>query len=263
MERIYPDHIYEPIRRKIAAELVHKELIKLFSSFSKDEWAKILVDVKEWFKGERSDLAPVHDFWNMIDGVMTGSKLKQVVRYFTAENIRWQTKDISVDKIDIMWPVGYLTQLGSLPYRPTKIQAYFKKNPIAFKKNKTLSDKLEARHRSREFYPIILVGSEDNRYQVHDGNRRVLRAIIYNRTTIKAHCGKYVEGKKPRNYWFPTGDLRKLLYYAESANESNNRAQVEAIKKVLKQIFAETEIARINYNLRCANKSDFAKKLIA
>lgn len=75
----YPKHIYDKVRVEAATQLLQKECIKLLPSLDKSEWQKVCEDVSAWYDGEKSDLMPVHDFWNLADGIMVGSKLKQVV----------------------------------------------------------------------------------------------------------------------------------------------------------------------------------------
>ncbi len=259
----YPKHIYDKVRVKAATQLLQKECIKLLPSLDKTEWQKVCEDVSAWYDGEKSDLMPVHDFWNLADGIMVGSKLKQVVRYFTAENINWNLREVDVAKIDIVWPVGDFEALGKLPYSKDKIDKYLLNHPEEKSKNIKLSDTFEAKYKPREDFPVILVENDQERFTVHDGNRRVLRAILYGKQTISAWSGEYVSGSAPRNYWVSTGYLRQLLYYAQEASDMGDEKTIEAIKSLLGYLFGVSESARINWDLRCREQNDFSRELVS
>lgn len=75
--QIYPKHIYEPMRIKIAAQLMQKELRKLLPSVPEKLRPQLDNDVGSWLDGTKSELAPVHDFWNGLEGLMQGSSSKE------------------------------------------------------------------------------------------------------------------------------------------------------------------------------------------
>lgn len=257
----YPLHVIDKKRVAMVSELLQKECIKLLPSLSKLEWQKASRDITNWFEGEKSDLAPVHDFWNLADGIMVGSKLKQVIKYFSAENISWQREEVGTRKIDIEWQVGEFDNL-ELPYTFESITRLTAEDPKVLEKNIRLSDGFEKKYKPREYFPVILVENKNNRFSVLDGNRRVLRSVLYKKDRIAACKGSYISGSEPLNYWVTTGELRKLLYIAERASEENNKTVVEAVKTILNNYFKQSEIAKINWNLRCRDKSDFSRQLM-
>lgn len=258
----YPPHITDLKRVNMVAELLEKECVKLLPSLSLSEWKKVSSDIRSWFEGEKSDLAPVHDFWNLADGIMVGSKLKQLVRYFSAENISWSRIDVPVQDIDIVWPVGEFVGL-ELPYTQTTIKEYLAANPGVLEKNIDMSNTFEEKYKPREHYPVILVGKHSGRFDIGDGNRRVLRCMLQNKPKIPAWAGNYISGDEPINYWVSTGELRKLLYLAERANKDNKPEVIQSIREVLKEMFEISEIAKINWDLRCKDQSDFSRQLMS
>ena len=88
----YKKHLSDPLRLKIAYSYVQHELRKLFPNLrDKATWGKIDSEVIGW-SGKNPTLVPVRDFWNGVNGISTGFKLKQIVTWLTSENIKWEIK---------------------------------------------------------------------------------------------------------------------------------------------------------------------------
>jgi hypothetical protein len=254
----YPRHIYEATRFELMSELLHKETIKLLPSLDRQEWEKVGRDIKDWLNGERSDLAPIHDFWNLAEGIMMGSKLKPVVRYVTAENITWTKKDLGIDQIDIMWPVGILEKSGELPYTASSILAYLELVPGALEENMELSDRLEGKYKHRDHYPVIALQNDKGQYELGDGNRRTLRAILKGKEALSAWVGDYSDDTfRPKNYWVGTGFLRELGYYAQQAKDLGELDAVEVWRKAIQSVLEASTIARINWGLRVGKRHEW------
>jgi len=256
-ERIYPDNVYDPVRVKLAAEATSKELRKLLPSVPEELWPQLDHNVADWFDGTASELAMVHDFWNGCEGIMTGFKLKRLIRYFSAANVSWQTTDVAVDEIPLGWQVGTLSdELGQPPYHAPGIRELFQAKPKFLAENKQLSDEKAAGSVPRDHYPIILAKDKDG-YTLLDGNRRVLRAIIYGRDQISAHIGTFEHYHDVRDYWVSTPFLRDLVRIAETGGPE----VTENVYQILKQLFHETVIAKINYEQRVLSQSQLARDL--
>ncbi len=261
MDKIYPNHVYDETRIKIAAELLHKEFIKLTPSLNEKEWQGIGQDIRDWFEGKRSDLAPVHDFWNGFHGIMSGFKLKAPVRFITAENVEWSQQEVSVKDIPLSWSIPSIAKLGKgASYQ--QVYDYIHSSEAEYKKQKDLADMMAARFKiSRREFPILLVKSPTGHILL-DGNRRTLEAIIYDRPTIAAWVGDMGGDSEPKNYWVSTAFLRDLMREAEAADATGDQATVEAVSKFLKYLCGRSEVARINWDLRCRDQSELAKKLL-
>jgi LPS sulfotransferase NodH len=91
-----------------------------------------------------------------------------------------------------------------------------------------------------------------------DGNRRVIRAVVYERETIDAWVGTLAATERPRNYWVTTGYLRELVRLAE---EKESDELTTAVSKVLETLFNESEIARVNFRLRSMKPGSFGEKI--
>lgn len=268
IDHIYPDHIYDTVRIDIMAELLTKEFIKLFPSLNSDIYKLMGGDVLNWFDGKASDLAPVHDFWNLADGIMVGSKLKQIVKTLTAQNYSWsQNIEIDLKNIKIVWPMGTLSEIGNPPYNYSDVTTYFSDLENK-RRNMDLIKTFQGDYSPRDDYPIMLRESVIGSYDILDGNRRVWQAILYDKNVIKANVGKNnnsLDDRQPMNYWVTTGELRKIMSYLAICIEQDKQEIIESIRAYLKYIFKVSDIARINWNLRCRDHStkiqEFTKSL--
>jgi hypothetical protein len=264
VNKIYPDHIYDKARVEIMASLITKECIKLFPSLNQKYIGLIGVDIKNWFDGSASDLSPVHDFWNLTDGIMVGSKLKQIVKSLTAQNYTWRRDvDIPLKDIKISWPIGVLSEMGPPPYSYDDVINALNSSDKMEESIKD-SDRLEAQYVPRDHYPVILrESSMGNYYEVLDGNRRTFRAILKGHTNIKADVGRrnHISDKAyPINYWVTTGELRKMMTHVEICSAQNQIEILDSIKTYLKYLFSLSDIAKINWDLRCKNNSEVVQK---
>ncbi len=259
-EKIYPAHIYDRVRRELAAQLVHKELIKLFPSLDRAHWANLLPDINDWFSGEKSQLASVHDFWNGSDGILAGFKLKSVVTYITAENIQWQKIEIPVEQLSIHWGLPSLKALGKPPYTYGAVREYLT-DPAVHAEQVRVAKLVASSAIDRDGFPVVVLkGSQ--KMTLLDGNRRVMQAFLDDAPTILAWVGT-LQGEGPQNYWVSTAYLRSILRTAEAADLSQDQVAVDACRQILQLLFRESDIARINWHLRCRPHSDMAASLTA
>ncbi|MEM2145785.1 MAG: hypothetical protein QW279_10515, partial [Candidatus Jordarchaeaceae archaeon] len=90
-KKIYPKHIYEPIRIEIATSYIKHEFRKLLWRIPEKYFEKIDKDIKSWMNSP--ELATPRDFWNGFHGIAMGFKLKIGLIYLvTAENIKWSKR---------------------------------------------------------------------------------------------------------------------------------------------------------------------------
>lgn len=213
MEKVYPRQIYEPIRIKIACEVIQKELRKLLPSVPERLWSDIDKDIVNWFEGSKSELASVHDFWNGFEGITQGFKLKKILPYLTAENISWSKKKIPIKNIIFTTNLPILSFLTKVPFRVKILIDFVKndKNQDKVKEIRINSDKHASSSVPRDDYPIIVV-KEKNDYKLLDGHRRVIRKVLFEEKDVESYVGKYIsDERQPKNYWVSTGFLRDLV----------------------------------------------------
>lgn len=264
MGREYPDHIYNENRIEIASELIEHEMRKLLPSINgKENWDKVQQNILDWFSGQNSGLASVHDFWNGFEGIMLGFKLKMLLPYLTAENITWQLKDVPLLEIIVPWADHIL---------PKK---YFSGNKISGQEiiDKISSDsslKNEIRkgcdyHSNypvggRNYYPVILLDTKDN-HKTLDGNRRVITAIVNDQKNIKAWVAKISDDSPLKNYWISTGLLRNLSATSQINFEDGNLEIAAQFKEIIKYYITSFPIAKVNFDKRVREKFGFVKDL--
>jgi len=258
-DKAYPTHIYDDVRREITSQLVHKELIKLFPSLDRGQWEGLLPDINSWFDGEKSQLAPVHDFWNGCDGLLAGFKLKGLITYFTAENVEWRQAEIPVSELSIRWRLPSLKDLGDPPYSYSMVQEYLR-DPAVRKEQERVARIVSGSTPQRDEFPIIVLKDAQGTTLL-DGNRRLMQAFLEDKSTILAWVGT-LQGTRPLGYWVSTAYLRSILRTAEAAHSAQNDAAFAACRQVLSLLFHESVVAQINWDLRCRQHSEVAKGLV-
>ena len=122
------------------------------------------------------------------------------------------------------------------------------------------SDEHSSNTSLRDNYPVVgmLI---DGKLSLEDGNRRTLRKILYGDNLIEVYIGQ-MNGAEPKNYWVSTGWFWQIVLVASRDDDELNK-----YKAILKEIFEQSEVARITYRLGVssgffAERNTLAKKLI-
>lgn len=157
-----------------------------------------------------------------------------------------------VKQIKIGWALPILAEFGQPPYDSAKILAGLKASSELSERVKINSDHHAASSINRDNYPILLWKKSDH-FKILDGNRRTLRAIVYKKAVIDAWVME-LDGEQPHNYWISTGFMRNLAYMANFEHGQDKDQVYQAVKTVFAQLFASSEIAKINFKLRVAGK---------
>lgn len=234
-ERLYPEHLYDPLRRRIATELVEKEFGKQFpTSFNAATWAQQFDE---------------HTFWNAIEGLMGGTLIKPVVHFLTARNYTWSRQSMSVADITLSSKLEQLNRLPGLdPHELylSHIQQILAQNPAEALLQKEITDSFSQNDAQNHYLPLIV--ETGGRPMVMDGNRRCLRALLYGQETIEAwYC--QTNSEKPVDFWFPIDDMMGLIriYNNGKGQDPQLGAQIGA---VLREIFRQSRVAKIAYQTR-------------
>lgn len=228
MKPIYPKHLYEPVRIKIATNYLKQELRKFLPSLRGSIWKKIDSDIEDW-PGKNPNLLPgLRDFWNGFHGIAMGFKLKnKFIQFITAENVAW--------RLEKDYPLGdNIASGGGYPYISDKLSGNINANQIREFFNQKENKKLGSVWRKkfteygkssekRENFPIVAIERESEGKKVasvHDGNRRLILAILQGRKTIPAYIGKFTDkGSTPKNFWLPSSFLMELVTEGELVND--------------------------------------------
>lgn len=256
MKNHYPKQIYDPLRRRIAAETIQKELRKLLPSVPETMWPKLDHDVENWFEGKESELATAHDFWNGFEGITQGFKLKGILPYLTAENIEWDQASIPSEKIVFTTNLPILDFLGESPFKSQALIDFINSPANKNKIQEIIqdSDKHAASSVERDHYPIIVLAEDDN-FRLLDGHRRVVRAIFRHQENIEAYVGKFNSADKtPKNNWVSTGFLRNLIRIWDINYEDKKIS--ESIKQIFIYLLKNHDNVRYIFPLRVLNKNN-------
>lgn len=257
MNRKYPAHFYEPIRIEIAVSQIQHDFRKLFPSLNSKQWPKIDKDISEWFLGEKFELEPAHDFWNIFGGFARGLKLKSLLSWVTAENVVWAKKDVPVSKIEITWDFPGLEFMGKAPHKAKDIIEKLNSAELKETKEKLKRDSIERsnKYSPRDDFPIMLFDDPKGEvigvrpgFYVLEGNRRTVKAIVNDFETLSAYVGKFKDPKKdywPDNYWLQTGILRDLIFLSVGYNKGKDQGAFDLTRKFYQLLLRDFDIARI------------------
>ena len=252
-KKVYPKHIYEPIRAEVAASYLKQQMRKLLPSIRGSElWERIDSDIDDW-SSVNPDVGSMRNFWNGFHGIAMGFKLKHtLLQVLTAENVKWRYENnLPLNEVlTTGGPLIYISEeLSDKKLRASKLREFFSRN-----ENKHLTEKWKAEFtkqamfsETREDLPIIAeeLQYEGNKiYSTHDGNRRLVLASILSKNSLSAYLGEYTtEEKAPKNYWIPTSILMDILYYAKRAYKNKNESLFKSFVGILNDMLSNSESA--------------------
>lgn len=199
----HTSQLKEPIRIDMGKMLLAHEMVKLFPDLGNYEEIKTQVN-NQW--GDISGVVAVRDFWNLIDSIMMGYKLKNITKDITCQYYSWnlvQTQAIGELKFSTN-----INNLASNTKTASEISAFLKANPTELKRITVGTSESFPRNNARHLDPIIIL-SQGNDLFVHDGNGRLLKAVVEGQETINAYIGTQSQAPKS-NHWVPTSYLMKL-----------------------------------------------------
>jgi hypothetical protein len=214
-ERVYPGHIYDPLRRKIAEGYIRGELRKLLPGTREaGAWRAIDADVARWFEGPPV-FSPVRDFWNAVDALSCGIRLKHVVPWITSAHIAWEEREVAIEELTFGASFREFAPIGRHP-AAAQARDWFLDPAHAAE----LASLREAQARQSAFtvlrdqVPILILpraGDEPTPFVVSDGNRRVLQAALAGRDRLPAYVGTQTGDPLLHEAWVPTSLLITLV----------------------------------------------------
>lgn len=204
-----------------------------------------------WLDGRKSEMAPIHDYWNFLGGTLLSLKLKNIRSYLTSENITWKLEALDPKSIDLYWAVGTLSSYGDPDQDFTYdfVKAHIIDQPDEFAKNLKISDeKSKDTIIDRDHYPVIILRQLDGSLKLLDGNRRVMRAWLRDTDSINAWVGTVNKEPVIYNQWVGADFLRLLV--AEYTENPTTKV-FDLVRSQLKILFAVSPIAKYHYEKRC------------
>ncbi|HYH74361.1 MAG TPA: hypothetical protein VD735_00210 [Candidatus Saccharimonadales bacterium] len=213
LRTIYPEHIYDPLRREIAIELAGKEVAKILDAEDNDRLEQIRSAVDDLYDGRQGVYAPIHDFWSLVEMILHVKK-KELPELITAENVTWKQENLPIEQLHLTW-MPFLEQhqdiFGEKPWSVADIQRIFFQKPELFKQardeqQKSVGPQQHGFDQSEE--PIALIHRNDQ-LELIDGNGRLYRALLNGNETVACQIGR-MKGSMPQNYWVSAGALKQF-----------------------------------------------------
>ncbi|PIZ46298.1 hypothetical protein COY32_03520 [candidate division WWE3 bacterium CG_4_10_14_0_2_um_filter_41_14] len=199
----YTPNITQQIRLDIGKMLIAREIQKTFPDIA--AYDKIKSTVNEKFE-KLEEIVDIRNFWNLVDSIMMGYELKDVVRLITSENIRWRREeDYQIEQLRFGWgeKIGNF-ELNNKTAKETTNHLKIHPDDLDVQKKKYE----ETSQRVND--PILVEKyASDESLHVHDGNGRLLSAIVNNQATLTAYIGAQVSVPRS-NHWVPTSFLQRL-----------------------------------------------------
>jgi hypothetical protein len=245
---VYPSHIYDPVRRTIAVEIMGKEMAKLIGHGGGKELELLREKVSEWYDGVPKELAPVHDFWSIFEMLLL-AKTKRISRFITAANVDWRREVKLIDSLILAWMpfVGNRPEIfGPGPWLIADLRARFDTHPELDTERQEYVQRYFAHYKFDREEPITLVQQPDEQFLL-DGNGRLYWAFMTGKMEINSWTG-YMPDEPLRDFWVSTG-LQRRLCYDILENEMLDPELSGAALTQLRRQLQTNRVARINYDL--------------
>ncbi len=253
--KIYPAHIYEPIRIKIAQNYLSHELHKLFPSIKDPAtWDLITADIESWFD-QSPNLCPIRDFWNGVHGISRGFKLKNIVARVTSENLSWSYEHIPIKDLIFRGSFKEHEHLGQFP-KASEVEAFYqasKAGKAQKQKDRETMEEMAKTMIMRNEDPIIVAG-KDSSFQIIDGNRRTWEALLAGQKTIYAAVGRIVKEPAIYNTWIPTFLLLDLISFIRELNQATD--SILHISATIALLIQDSEAGQYEFFNRATSDQD-------
>lgn len=255
LRKVYPSHLYDPMRRSMAVELGGKEIAKILDAENNRELSRIRRAVNHMYDERDGVYAPIHDFWSFVEMVLHIKK-KELPELITAENIHWSENIYSIDDLEMTW-MPFLERnpaiFGPKPWKIADLRRIFKESPEILREAK--QDQIEAvgmqQHKFRQSDEPITLIDRGNGLEIVDGNGRMYHALLANRKKIRAYVGR-LKGVAPSNYWVSSGAIKQLCVELRGYSKIDEAAYKHGIH-FLRAKLSHNRTALINYQLYLRN----------
>lgn len=253
-ESPYLPHLSDPFRREIAVRYIRHELRKLFPSVRDEEiWKRLDAEVPQWFE-ENPTLSSVRDFWNGLHGISMGFKLKNLVSWLTSLNIVWKEREMPVSDIHFGTVLGEAKQIGIEPLSAEQAREWFfmEEHAAELEAARKAHEGYSKQTASRDLDPVFIV-LRDGKYVVHDGNRRVLRAVLFEEPSVCAYVGEPIAMPPIFESWVPTSTLLDLVSFHRYWHALGHDV-ADSVAGVLKELIRDSSAAQYELFNRCFNE---------
>jgi len=250
-------HLQESIRLKIATDYLRHEMRKIFPSIrNKKIWKTIDEEIINL--PNNKTMAPVRDFWNFVDAICFGLKLKNLVPRLTSQNIKWSVKKIKIDDLYLgsKKDFAYLKTLKIDMPNGRQIKDFFfnpkNKKILKFAKKDSLSNSQKTFDRDKD---LIIVGKNDGKIIVYDGNRRVMKNILDGNNTMSAYVANTIKQPMFYNYWVPTSRMLNLVSWAGMNLKNNDKKAAKCLSQAVGYLIKFSVIGKTEFHERVINNA--------
>lgn len=212
IKSLYTKNITEKIRVDIGKMLLIHEFKKLFRRTDvkiPSSFEEISIDIDQIVnKVHYGDEVGIRDFWNLVDSIMMGYKLKNIVHQITSACFNWSLENPEIENLKFTSNDIKLNGFGIDGKSASEVSQFLLSNPQELKTVREKASREFPKGDTRYKDPIIIL-NENKDLLVLDGNGRLFRAIILNIKTLKAYVGVR-NANTDCNCWIPTSNLDRL-----------------------------------------------------
>lgn len=241
-------NLTEEIRVAIGKLLLVHEFQKLFKVYDSHFLETIKVGV-EHLGNEAStgNEIGVRNFWNLVDSLMMGYKLKDITHLVTSSQIDWNLANLKIDNLRFASDISKIEGFDITGKTAREVSTYLNGHSDTFENTRVKTQREFATASSRVNDPVIVEEHTDGTLHVHDGNGRLLEAIIEKRDSINAYIGTHKNVSKS-NHWVPTSYLMRL----------SDERQGELLIRVLQ----ESDNAIFEFKNRVYTEEEFKREIL-
>jgi hypothetical protein len=254
-DKIFLPHLHNSLRRKIAICYAQQEMRKLLPQIRNiNLWQSIDNQIENWYK----ELS-IRNFWNAIHGISMGFRLKSLVPWMTSLHMNWVEKDISIEELWFGGKFGPIVSL-KIPDEILESAAEVKKrifqteNKKIFRQTRKKLKELAIESAPRDNFPIFVV-RKNGKLRVIDGNRRLLRAIIFGKEKIRAMAGEPAGEPALFEHWVPTSLLVDLVFWHKRQIQ-NGRDTTDTMARTIAELIRDSSAGRIEFSERAIHRDD-------
>lgn len=242
-------HLQESIRIDIAVGYIQHELRKIFPDLrDSDMWNALDKEVARLTSNKT--MAPVRDFWNLVDAISYGLKLKNLVVRLTSQNIVWTKESLLIDSVHMGAKSDFmcLETLGIDRPNGKQIRDFLfdSQNGEILKNARQDSEYNSKKTFDRDSYPII-VGPKDNILVVYDGNRRLIKAILDKQEKIVVYKATVLQEPMLFNYWIPTSRILSLVTQANQFFQEENNVAARSTAQTLGYLLSTSAVGQTEF----------------
>ncbi len=242
MDTNYSSNITEKIRVDIGKMLLIHEFKKLFPILTTECYENLERDVLKLVSNQDSgNDVGIRNFWNLVDAIMMGYMLKDLVPKITSACFDWSLQNLPIDNLRFTSDITQIEGFDINKQSVLKVSQYLQLQPDTLRDVKEKILKNFPVGDNRHLDPVVILCEGDD-YFVHDGNGRIMKAIVNGNKTISAYVGVKNTLSKC-NSWVPTSYLMRLKEEAkttksvrellEEISSSSHNVQYELEKRVI------------------------------